>query len=115
MSANKTHYQRAAEEMSPNLVDAGLWAMAKSEALNDLKKAQAIYIRLRAEDISKQETQAKLTKAIAPVVDAAKSGAKDLADAGNAIGTGFASIFVVFAVIMVFLGLIAIVITLAGY
>jgi len=50
--------------MNSGIVSRELLAMATAEALGDEKKTNAIYIRLRAEEIAQGELTAKTTKAL---------------------------------------------------
>ena len=73
MRPQKSHYARAAGEVSRGFIDTGLLAMATAEALGNEKMAQAIYVRLRAEEISRTETSERATDIIEAVKEKARS------------------------------------------
>lgn len=55
MPPTKEHFATAAEELSSGQVDSGLWAMALSESRGDSALTCAIYLKLRATELSSQQ------------------------------------------------------------
>src|SRR3546814_13412630 len=52
MAATKEHFSAAAQEVDAGSIDAGLWAMATARARGDVTVTEAIYLELRAEELS---------------------------------------------------------------
>src|SRR3546814_2521593 len=52
MAATKEHFSAAAQEVDAGSIDAGLWAMATARARGDVTVTGAIYLELRAEELS---------------------------------------------------------------
>lgn len=55
MRPTKEHFASAATEVARDQIDAGLWAMATADALGNKDSTYATYLRLRAEELSKDE------------------------------------------------------------
>lgn len=64
MNPSKHHFGQAADEVARGIVSRDLLAMAVAEALGDERKANAIYIRLRATEIAHDELKNKATGVI---------------------------------------------------
>lgn len=64
MRPTKDHFAQASRELDQGMVDRGLWAMAFAQSCGDDALAAAIYLRLRAEALARDDLRQNIGKAV---------------------------------------------------
>ncbi|MBG86428.1 MAG: hypothetical protein CMO80_05950 [Verrucomicrobiales bacterium] len=61
MPANDEHfYETVSQEMKANNVQEGMWMKAYEQAMGDEKKATALYIKMRVEQLKREQAKAEM-------------------------------------------------------